>query len=443
MIKNIEQLLSLLLLCLCIKLGYDVYLQTDGEQSIGRENEVSTERILTEAKAELPSRYDSREAGRAPTIKNQGSLGTCWAITATSAMESSLLPAEQIVFSADHMSLQNSFSKGQDDGGDYTMVMAYLAGWQGPVLESEDPYGDGVSAEGLRPSRHVQEMQMIKDKDYDAIKQAVYSYGAVQSSVFMDLKNEFSTSVYYNQLENSYYYNGEETANHDILIIGWDDQYPAEKFNVNTARNGAFICQNSWGEGFGDNGVFYISYEDVNIGNNGIVYSKIEDTDNYDHIYQTDNCGWVGQLGYGDESSWFANVYRPNGEENLEAAGFYSVGKNSQYSIYVLEKQGDIPSMILEEPIAQGRLENPGYYTVPLDHAIEMSSDKEYILAVKIHTPDVKYPVATEYVADEATETVDISDGEGYISHNGVIWTRTETKHGGNVCLKAYTKNSN
>ena len=30
--------------------------------------------------------------------------------------------------------------------------MAYLAGWQGPVLEAEDPYGDGISDESLTGS---------------------------------------------------------------------------------------------------------------------------------------------------------------------------------------------------------------------------------------------------------------------------------------------------
>ena len=43
------------------------------------------------------------------------------------------------------MSMHNNYTLGQDEGGEYTMSMAYLLGWQGPVWESEDPYGDGVS----------------------------------------------------------------------------------------------------------------------------------------------------------------------------------------------------------------------------------------------------------------------------------------------------------
>ena len=82
----------------------------------------------------------------------------------------------------------------------------------------------------------------------------------------------FSSSVYYNQINHSYQYPGEKKANHDILIIGWDDAYPAEKFNYQTKQDGAFICQNSWGTEFGEDGIFYVSYEDGSIGKNTICY---------------------------------------------------------------------------------------------------------------------------------------------------------------------------
>lgn len=439
LIKGVEKVLVLALICLSIGLGMEVYSRTERAGAEKRRVQQEVQDAETEEREDLPKRYDAREYGRGPEVKNQGSLGTCWAVTATSALEAAMLPEKSLVFSADHMSLNNHFSKEQNEGGDYTMVMAYLSGWQGPVLESQDPYGDGMTEDGLSPIVHVQEMQMLKDKDDTDVKEAVYRYGAVQSSLYMDLKNEFSTSVYYNQLERSYCYNGEKKANHDVLIIGWDDEYPAEKFNAQVKKKGAFLCQNSWGKAFGDNGVFYVSYEDVNIGKNGIVYTRIEETDNYDRVYETDLCGWVGQLGYGDGDCWFANVYQSEGKEDLAAAGFYAVGEDTEYSIYVLEKGGEMPNLLAEKPAVQGSLKNPGYYTIELDQPFEMNPGCEYVIAVKIHTPDALYPAATEYVADESTKTVDISDGEGYISHNGAVWTRTETEHECNVCLKAYT----
>lgn len=440
MIKTIERVLQAVLVVLLVFLGKEIY-ETQEHQKETEQKAAYTEYKLSDRTDKLPSSFDARTIGRMPTVKNQGTLGTCWAIAASSALEARFLPDEQQVFAADHISLQNYFSKNQNDGGDYTMVMAYLAGWQGPVLEEDDPYGDGVSDETLQPVRHVQEMQMIKNKDYEAIKQAVYQYGAVQSSIYMDLRNAFSSSVYYNQLEYSYYYDGTEKSNHDILIIGWDDHYDASRFNRNTAGNGAFICQNSWGEEFGERGVFYVAYDDVNIGNNSIVYTDIEETDNYDHLYETDLCGWVGQLGYGDSECWFSNVYTATGEQNLEAVGFYATGKDSEYEIYVINAFEDFSSFQKNGPLQTGKLEQIGYYTVKLDEAVPLQEKERYAVVIRIRTPGEAYPVASEYMADEATGEVTIADGEGYISHNGLIWTRTEEEHACNVCLKAYTKN--
>ena len=109
----------------------------------------------------LPAYYDGRETGRAPQVKNQGNLGTCWALAATSALEANLRPAETWSFSADHMSMQNGYGNNQNDGGAYTMAMAYLAAWIGPVTEEADPYGDGYSPDGLSPVKHVQEMHNL------------------------------------------------------------------------------------------------------------------------------------------------------------------------------------------------------------------------------------------------------------------------------------------
>lgn len=67
------------------------------------------------------------------------------------------------------------------------------------------------------------------------------------------------------------------------------------------------------------------------------MYTGIEDSDNYDHIYQSDLCGWVGQLGYNKESIYGANVYTAESNQNLTAASFYATGKDSEYQLYVVK----------------------------------------------------------------------------------------------------------
>lgn len=387
----------------------------------------------------IPYSYDLRESGRTSVIKNQGKLGTCWAFASLTALESAIAPEDFKVFAPDHMSIQNSFQVSQNDGGEYTMAMAYLTSWQGPVLEEEDPYGDGTSPEGLEPVKHVQEIQIIEEKNFDKIKEAVYLYGGVQSSLYTSLTNAFSQSVYYNRENYSYCYIGTNKPNHDVVIVGWDDNYSKDNFNLDLEGDGAFICQNSWGDNFGDTGFFYVSYYDTNIGMHNIVYTSVQDTDNYDHIYQSDLCGWVGQLGYGRESAYFANVYEAKGDEIIKAVGFYATGKDTEYEVYTVEEFTGIDSLNQREPAKTGFIENAGYYTIDLEEEITIQAGKKFAVVVKIMTPNSIHPIAIEYQADSATESVDLSDGEGYISFRGTKWDSVEDNQECNLSLKVYT----
>ena len=339
------------------------------------------------------------------------------------------------------MSMQNSFQSGQNDGGEYTMGIAYLSAWQGPVLEEDDPYGDGVSTEGLQPVKHVQEAQILAEKDYDAIKEAVFKYGGVQASIFSALQNVNSISEYYSNANKAYCYMGTEKPNHDIVIVGWDDTYSKENFTMRPEGDGAFLCQNSWGNAFGEDGYFYVSYYDTNIGVHNVVYTKVEDTTNYDQIYQSDLCGWVGQIGYNKESIYGANVYTASADQTIEAAGFYATDVNTTYELYVVNSFQDKNSLQEGTKVAEGNLKNAGYYTIPFDQTIQVKAGERFAIVLKITTPGAVHPLAIEYRADESTATVDLTDGEGYISQSGGgDWENVEETQSCNLCLKAYAK---
>lgn len=387
----------------------------------------------------VPTKYDLREKGRVPEVRNQGSYGTCWSFAALGAMESALLPEERVQYSVDHMTLSNDFSLNQYEGGDYTIGMAYLAAWRGPVYEKDDPYGDDKTESGLKPVKHVQEMQIIDGKDYEKIQEAVFKYGGVQTSIYNSLRSSQSSSPYFNEETDAYCYIGTEKPNHDVVIIGWDDNYPKENFTVDLEGDGAFICQNSWGKGFGESGIFYISYYDTNIGTHNIVYTGIEEADNYDNIYQSDLCGWRGQLGYNKESMYGANVYTARGAEELTAAGFYATAKNSQYELYVVkqfEDEGSFQDMI---PVASGKLSNAGYYTAEFEREILVEPGERYAVVLHMITPDSVHPMAIEYAADEESEDVILDDGESYISSNGSRWVSIDAVEEANLCIKAFS----
>lgn len=436
--KRLEHILTVMIICCCVYAvleyrGVSVP-EIPGVKKVTVKEE-ETEETFT---AELPQRYDLREQGKQPTVRNQGGLGTCWAIAASTTMESSLMPAEQLEFSPDHMSMRNSFGRSQNDGGDYTMVMAYLTAWQGPVLEEDDPYGDQFSPDDLSAVKHVQEIQIFKEKKYQKIKEAIYNYGAVQTSIYMDLKSSNSESEYYNKETYAYCYPTVQPANHDIVIIGWDDNYPASNFRQGVTNDGAFICQNSWGTKFADNGIFYVSYDDAKIGENSVVYTKIESTDNYDKLYQSDLCGWVGQLGYEKESCYFANVYTADSAQNLKAVGIYALGENTRYKIYVINNYENTVDLVLKKVCTEGKLANQGFYTIPLGTDISVEEGERFAVIVEISTPGLDFPVAVEYRSSEEDSYIDLSDGEGYISSNGFVWTNSEENYQSNLCLKVY-----
>ena len=316
--------------------GIDVYPVTATEA--GEVFSSSDEAMITR----LPARYSLIDEGKKPKVRSQGDTGTCWAISAVSAIESDLLPQQEMVFSADHMSLSNGFVAEQEDGGDYYMIMSYLSDWKGPVLEAEDPYGDGVSPQNLVAAVHVQEVRLLRNLPRNAVKRMILKYGAAQSSLCLNRERTDTDEFhYYNALTGAYFDPLMEELDHDILILGWDDNYPKENFRIEPPGDGAWICQNTWGESFGEDGVFYVSYQDRNLLRNGCVaYNRIEEPDNYDHVYENDLLGWQGRQGYGEDGCWFAGVYTAGedspaadtdtaGEDAKPVAGSDSTGKDS------------------------------------------------------------------------------------------------------------------
>ena len=142
--------LVIVIVCLSVSLLYDVYkepidrlLHLDQTET-NETTETGNRKQKTKKQAQkpdgqqeegLPSAYDGRMTGKAPEVKNQGTFGTCWAVVTSSALESRLLPQEDIIFSADHISTQNSYAIGQG---------------RGRSLQHCDRLSDGVAGTGDR-----------------------------------------------------------------------------------------------------------------------------------------------------------------------------------------------------------------------------------------------------------------------------------------------------
>lgn len=228
------------------------------------------------------------------------------------------------------------------------------------------------------------------------------------------------------------------------MILGWDDGFPRENFSSMPEKDGAFLCMNSWGSSFGEDGCFWVSYEDANIGTYNVLYSGIEPPDNYGTIYQADLCGWTGQLGYGNRTAWFANVYEAAGEEVLCAAGLYAVEAGVSCRIYAVAnvpETGGVSQAFSERRLVfEGTFAEAGFYTVPFEEAVQVSAGERFAVLAEVTAQETKQPVAIEYAAGSRTENIDITDGEGYISPDGRLWERAEEKEGCNLCLKVYSE---
>ena len=391
----------------------------------------------TVEEVDLPESYNYIEEGRMPLLRNQGDTNTCWAFASLSALETSKDEDMNGSFSADHLIYQNPFGKNFEEGGAYVVTMSYLLSWRGPILEETDPF-DGESPEGLEPYLHVQEIRQSEPKDYETIKKFVYLYGGVESAIYLDFDEYMVDSPYYNQEYNSYCYMGQEISNHDIVIIGWDDHFPAENFANDVTSDGAFLCLNSWGEGFGDRGTFYVSYEDVNIGGYGVAYTRVDKPDNYDRIYQSDLCGYTAQVGYGQEEAWFASVYTAEEDISLRAAGFYATGKNTEYEIYIVSDFTDKGSFKERKYLCNGFLVDAGYYTIDIPKEVLIEAGNDFAIVVKIITEGAEFPVAIECPVENLSENADMSDGKSYLSLQGTLWEHIEETKNYNICLKGY-----
>ncbi len=407
----------------------------------------------------LPALYDLRTLNKVTSVKDQQLTGTCWDFATYGSLESYLMPGQNYYFSEQNMknllssNYTDGFDRGASDVGNLIMSNAYLARWSGPVNNTDDPWNEKIftSQTGLPIQKHVQNVIYLPVRanatDNQAIKQAIMNYGGVDCSIFYDETSAQNETMTYNSSTHSYYLPYTPSAtNHDITLVGWNDNYAASNFSTTPPGNGAFIVKNSWGTSYGDNGYFYMSYYDKALAMLDIsaVFTS-EPLNDYQNIYQHDPLGWCTSFGAGTNTIWGASVFTARSNETLKAVGLYTPVYNSSYVVSIYNNTGSNPTNASGPVFIQsGTISNSGYNTVPLNSGVQLQSGKTFSVVLKITTPGYNYPlVAQTPISGHSSHSTAIA-GESFISVNGTTWTdTTAVSPNTTVCINAFTNSAN
>jgi C1A family cysteine protease len=383
--------------------------------------------------SKYPARYDLRAHGRVTRVGLQDHYGTCWIFAALGSLESCLLPGSRLDLSENHMADFQGSRLRFEGRAPSTISTAYVARWEGPVLERDDPYPrPGRSREGLPAVRHVQEVLFLPrhsaPRANDAIKWAVMRYGAVDATM------AYEASAF-NAATSAYYSRGTD-LDHHVCIVGWDDAYPAGRFLRRPPGSGAFLIKNSWGTSYGQGGYFWISYYDRAFGTTLTVFDGASSAADYDAIYQHDAFGWSRSVGFGSTTGWFAARYTSGGDGSVTAASFYTAKPGASYEVRVAPSLAEIAAA----PVAgSGTLGAGGYHTVSLAAPAPVTTGADFVVAVRLTTPGTRAPIPVEHPTGLLTPRP--AAGRSFISRDGVAWKDLRTKSGfgsSDVCLKAF-----
>lgn len=387
---------------------------------------------------------DYRNLKRVTPSRDQGQNNTCWAFAGIGALEGVASKDALFDFSEDHLVHNTLFKVDYKSGGYRDMVVSYLTSWAGPVLEVEDGYRDGVTNNDAKVIKHVQDVYYI-DNSIDDIKEALSNYGPVQASLFVaDPASGDTEDKNFNRISSSYYYDKVAQPNHDVVIVGYDDNYKASNFNNMPPKDGAYIVKNSWGPDWGEDGFFYVSYYDKNMGTEATVFAGVDGVNNFKNIYQHDEAGVTSAFGYEQQKlAYMANVFaKGDSEELLQGVSFYTLAKYTSYEVYLISDYTEVDDLKNKrEFLTRGELKEKGYHTIDLKVGEPLKAKKFAVVVVLESNTD--RPIAIEEETANTLE-LEVEYGVSFVSPDGNRWidlqeTFNDPTSNGSICIKAFT----
>jgi cathepsin B len=224
----------------------------------------------TETYGALPTNFDPRTEKFSKCIhpiRDQQQCGSCWAFGATEALSDRFCINGKDVILAPQDPVSCDTNNYGCDGGYLNYVWMYFTN-SGVVTEDCWPYTSGGGDSGIcRKTCSGSGQSWLKYKcksgttvhpmTVDGIKTELYNNGPAEAAftVYEDFFN-YKSGVYYHQT-------GGQAGGHAIKVLGFGHD--------TTSGLDYWLCANSWGTSWGDNGFFKIKQGDCGI--NSQVYS--------------------------------------------------------------------------------------------------------------------------------------------------------------------------
>lgn len=374
-----------------------------------------------------PSKYDLRDYGWVNPIKSQGDSDDCWAFATANSIESSILKAAGKSFDLSEnyiQKLQLKYCPTGDMRNNQTGFaysgLGYALSWYGVLLSDADYDDRGlISDMDIGEDRiHVQDAMIIfggRNDTNELIKHAIMNYGGV--SVQIDYANQDNAFPH-----NHYGNSPNPSPNHFVSIIGWDDDYPVDKFSTHPPKPGAWIYKDSLEE----NNFEYMSYYDTSllsmdhypiVGQNAGVAYIFENDNDYHINYQTD---LTGLTGFDENYTQYSNEFVSKANDSIAAVGTYfnESGIDYSFDIYVNGKLAHSQD---------GVSEFAGFKTIVLNKHIPVKESDSFKVVFKSNSLPYQAFSRQHYMQNVS-----------FASHDGKTWDDF-SKLNKTVCLKVYT----
>lgn len=383
----------------------------------------------------LPAKYSLMDEGRVTAAKDQRTTGMCAAFASVNICESALITdglveADDIDLSEGHTfyylyAFQNEkdpdsaedriFLSGDREtyanmlfntGADPSMILNMYANGIGPADESVVDFDTEnmrktvtdicAAADSGAMEKYTSDYLVTGINCYDPylggelygcysaedVKRAVVSDGAMLVAMLVDTGafHKFDGGMSYHHQKQTGD-NADISVNHITTIIGWDDNFPRDSFgDIKPAQDGAWLIQDSQGTDFGDNGCYWISYEESLSGFATVDLCLRSD---YGDILYHDSLNMTASIKSSKGDTVAANVFRTNKTGDLKAVGIQTAARDQSLLIEIyLNPEECTPDSGERAATLRTVIETPGYHVVDLDSFVHLDAGDTFSVVV-------------------------------------------------------------